>query len=185
MAVTYPPPRNAAAAPSVALARFEDVVALAGHHRDIQMKLALERDVRLVRFEQGQIEFSVMPGGSPQLAQTLDAPLAGMDRQPLDGGGLKRARCTEPQGAGGRQGALGFIRRARRTFGRKACSLLFRAPRSSRSRAAASATVAGDDMMKSLLTTASLWKTSFEQASFACSQFVASKGKQQCPTSWV
>ena len=64
-------PRNAAAAPSVALARFEDVVALAGHHRDIQMKLALERDVRLVRFEQGQIEFSVMPGGSPQLAQTL------------------------------------------------------------------------------------------------------------------
>ena len=64
-------PRNAAAAPSVALARFEDVVALAAHHRDIQMKLALERDVRLVRFEQGQIEFSVMPGGSPQLAQTL------------------------------------------------------------------------------------------------------------------
>jgi DNA polymerase-3 subunit gamma/tau len=47
------------------------VVALAGHHRDIQMKLALERDVRLVRFEQGQIEFSVLPGGSPQLAQTL------------------------------------------------------------------------------------------------------------------
>ncbi|HUZ91325.1 MAG TPA: DNA polymerase III subunit gamma/tau [Methylocella sp.] len=64
-------PRNAAAAPSVALARFDDVVALASHHRDIQMKLALERDVRLVRFEQGQIEFSVMPGGSPQLAQTL------------------------------------------------------------------------------------------------------------------
>jgi DNA polymerase-3 subunit gamma/tau len=64
-------PRNAAAAPSVSLARFEDVVALAGQHRDIQLKLALERDVRLVRFEQGQIEFSVLPGTSPQLAQTL------------------------------------------------------------------------------------------------------------------
>jgi DNA polymerase III subunit gamma/tau len=70
-AAVLPAPRTEAAAPSVVLARFEDVVALAGHHRDIQMKLALEHDVRLVRFEQGQIEFSVMPGGSPQLAQTL------------------------------------------------------------------------------------------------------------------
>jgi DNA polymerase-3 subunit gamma/tau len=47
------------------------VVALAGRHRDIQMKLALERDVRLVRFEQGRIEFSTAPGASPRLAQTL------------------------------------------------------------------------------------------------------------------
>ena len=46
-------------------------MALAGQHRDIQMKLALERDVRLVRFEQGQIEFSLSSGASPQLAQTL------------------------------------------------------------------------------------------------------------------
>jgi DNA polymerase III subunit gamma/tau len=60
-----------AAGPSIALARFEDVVALAGRHRDIQMKLALERDVRLVRFEQGHIEFSIAPSASPQLAQTL------------------------------------------------------------------------------------------------------------------
>jgi DNA polymerase III subunit gamma/tau len=64
-------PHQETTAPSFALARFEDVVALAGHHRDIQMKLALERDVRLVRFEQGQIEFSMAPGGSPHLAQTL------------------------------------------------------------------------------------------------------------------
>ena len=60
-----------AAGPSIALARFEDVVSLAGRHRDIQMKLALERDVRLVRFERGRIEFSTSPGASPQLAQTL------------------------------------------------------------------------------------------------------------------
>ncbi len=66
-----PTPRENAAAPSMALSRFEDVVALAARHRDIQMKLALERDVRLVRFEQGRIEFSTAPGVSPQLAQTL------------------------------------------------------------------------------------------------------------------
>jgi DNA-binding YbaB/EbfC family protein len=33
-------------------------------------------------------------------------------------------------------------------------------------------------MMKSALTTAFILKTSFEQASFACSQFVATKGKE-------
>ena len=64
-------PQPEAAGPAIALARFEDVVALAGRHRDIQMKLALERDVRLVRFEPGRIEFSTAPGASPQLAQTL------------------------------------------------------------------------------------------------------------------
>jgi DNA polymerase-3 subunit gamma/tau len=64
-------PQPEAAGPSIAVTRFEDVVALAGRHRDIQMKLALERDVRLVRFEPGRIEFSTAPGASPQLAQTL------------------------------------------------------------------------------------------------------------------
>jgi DNA polymerase III subunit gamma/tau len=64
-------PQQDAPKPSISLAGFEDVVALAGRHRDIQLKLALERDVRLVCFEQGRIEFSVVPGASPQLAQTL------------------------------------------------------------------------------------------------------------------
>ena len=57
--------------PSTRLSTFEDVVALAGLHRDIQLKLALERDVRLVRFEDGAIEFSPAPGASAQLAQVL------------------------------------------------------------------------------------------------------------------
>ncbi|HUI20213.1 MAG TPA: DNA polymerase III subunit gamma/tau [Methylocella sp.] len=70
-AAVAPALRVESSAPPLALNRFEDVVALAGQHRDIQMKLALERDVRLVRFEQGQIEFSAAPGASPQLAQTL------------------------------------------------------------------------------------------------------------------
>ncbi|WOJ89812.1 DNA polymerase III subunit gamma/tau [Methylocapsa polymorpha] len=64
-------PRQSEAPPVTRIARFEDVVALAGRNRDIQLKLALERDVRLVRFEDGAIEFSLAPGASPQLAQNL------------------------------------------------------------------------------------------------------------------
>ena len=55
----------------VEFARFEDLVTFAQANRDIQLKIALERDVRLVRFERGSIEFSLTPGASPQLAQTL------------------------------------------------------------------------------------------------------------------
>ena len=60
-----------APAARVELPRFEDVVTLAQANRDIQLKIALERDVRLVRFERGSIEFSLVPGASPQIAQTL------------------------------------------------------------------------------------------------------------------
>jgi DNA polymerase III subunit gamma/tau len=69
-AAALAPPRGAADH-SIRLARFEDVVALAAQHRDIQLKLALERDVRLVRFEDGAIEFATTPGAPAQLAQTL------------------------------------------------------------------------------------------------------------------
>jgi DNA polymerase-3 subunit gamma/tau len=62
---------SSAAVPGPRLARLEEVVALASQHRDIQLKIALERDVRLIRFEHGRIEFSLAPGGSPQLASML------------------------------------------------------------------------------------------------------------------
>jgi DNA polymerase-3 subunit gamma/tau len=64
---------TAKAAPDAAirLGRFEDIVALCAEKRDIQLKTALERDVHLVRFEEGSIEFSAAQGASPQLAQTL------------------------------------------------------------------------------------------------------------------
>ncbi len=58
-------------APEMRLSSFEEVVALAAKHRDIQLKMALERDVRIVRFEDGSIEMSPSQGASPQLAQTL------------------------------------------------------------------------------------------------------------------
>ncbi len=57
--------------PQLRLARFEDVVALAAAQRDIQLKVALEHDVRLVRFEEGSIEFALSPGASAQIAQQL------------------------------------------------------------------------------------------------------------------
>ncbi|MBV9636090.1 MAG: DNA polymerase III subunit gamma/tau [Methylobacteriaceae bacterium] len=60
-----------AGVPKMRLASFEDVVALAHGRRDPMLKMALERDVRLVRFEEGRIEFALAPGTSPLLAQTL------------------------------------------------------------------------------------------------------------------
>ena len=57
--------------PTARLVRFEDVVALARARRDIKLVQALERDVRLERFEQGSIAFSLVEGASPVLAQTL------------------------------------------------------------------------------------------------------------------
>ncbi len=61
-------PQTAARA---AFARLEDVIARAAAERDIQLKIMLERDVRLVRFEQGRVEFSLAPGGSTHLPQVL------------------------------------------------------------------------------------------------------------------
>jgi DNA polymerase-3 subunit gamma/tau len=65
------PVARSVAAPNVGIETFEALVALAAQNRDIQMKTALERDVRLVRFEKGSIEFALAPGASPALAQTL------------------------------------------------------------------------------------------------------------------
>jgi DNA polymerase-3 subunit gamma/tau len=69
LAVARPEPGDTE--PRIRLARFEDVVALAQSKRDIQLKIALESDVRLVRFEEGSIEFSLVPGASPQLVPAL------------------------------------------------------------------------------------------------------------------
>jgi DNA polymerase-3 subunit gamma/tau len=57
------------------LRHFEDVVAHAGERRAIGLKDALERDVRLVRFEEGQIEFALAEGGSRTLAGDLSRAL--------------------------------------------------------------------------------------------------------------
>ncbi len=66
---------TASAEPRVRVRAFEDVVTLAAANRDIQLKIALEQDVRLVRFEEQSIEFSLVAGASPQVAQTLQRRL--------------------------------------------------------------------------------------------------------------
>jgi len=65
------PQSSEAAAPRMRIESFEALVALAGEKRDIQLKAALERDVHLVRFEDGSLEFSLEPGASVQLASNL------------------------------------------------------------------------------------------------------------------
>ncbi len=57
--------------PAVRLGRLEDIVALCAEKRDIQLKTALERDVHLVRFDEGSIEFSLAPGAAQSLPQVL------------------------------------------------------------------------------------------------------------------
>jgi DNA polymerase III subunit gamma/tau len=70
-----PPPPSLAAAVAPRLVRFEDVIALARSKRDIQLVQSLERDVRLARFEQGSIAFTLVDGAEPGLAQTLSRRL--------------------------------------------------------------------------------------------------------------
>jgi DNA polymerase-3 subunit gamma/tau len=65
-----------AAEPVIALARFEDLIALAVEKRDLTIKAALERDVRLVRFEDGQLEISVLPSAPKTLVGDLSRKLA-------------------------------------------------------------------------------------------------------------
>ncbi len=63
--------QNAPAPKGAALANFEALLALAEEKRDIRLKIALESEVRLVRFEPGRIEFELAPGGARELASVL------------------------------------------------------------------------------------------------------------------
>jgi DNA polymerase-3 subunit gamma/tau len=60
-----PAPAPAASAPARALQSFADLVALAGEKRDLAIKSALERDVRLVRFEDSRLEIG-LEGSAPK-----------------------------------------------------------------------------------------------------------------------
>jgi DNA polymerase III subunit gamma/tau len=61
---------------AVALQSFEELVALAAEKRDLALKSALERDVRLVRFEDGRLEFSLEPSAQKSLTGELSKKLA-------------------------------------------------------------------------------------------------------------
>ena len=62
---------RAEAAPGVVIASLADMVAMADRSRDIQLKIALERDIRPILIEDGRLEFSLVDGASPELAQIL------------------------------------------------------------------------------------------------------------------
>jgi len=55
----------------IAVGRFADLIALAAEKRDLPVKTALERDVRLVRFENGRLEIGLEPRASKTLVNDL------------------------------------------------------------------------------------------------------------------
>jgi DNA polymerase III subunit gamma/tau len=57
------------------LESLPDLVALARTKRDVQLVNAIERELRIGRFEPGRMEFSLADGASPALAQTLTRKL--------------------------------------------------------------------------------------------------------------
>jgi DNA polymerase-3 subunit gamma/tau len=65
------------AAPAIRIGDFEELVKLATDKRDLQIKAALERDVRLVRCEDGKLEIALEPGASHSLVNELSAKISG------------------------------------------------------------------------------------------------------------
>ena len=65
----------AAAAPTLAIGSFEALIALAAEKRDITVKMALERDVRLVRCEDGQLEIALEASAPKTLVHDLQRKL--------------------------------------------------------------------------------------------------------------
>src|SRR5712691_3358736 len=62
--------------PALAIGRFEDLIALAAQKRDLGVKLALERDVRLVRCEDGRLEIALEQSAAKTLANDLGRKLS-------------------------------------------------------------------------------------------------------------
>jgi len=58
-----------------AVKSFEDLIELAAEKRDLATKSALERDVRLVRFEDGRLELALEPSARKTLVGELSKKL--------------------------------------------------------------------------------------------------------------
>jgi DNA polymerase-3 subunit gamma/tau len=61
--------------PPLALGRFADLIALAAQKRDLGVKAALERDMRLVRCEDGRLEIALQPSAARTLVNDLSRKL--------------------------------------------------------------------------------------------------------------
>src|SRR5262249_30682248 len=64
-------PDAAPSPPALVIGRVEELIALAATKRDIGVKLALERDVRLVRCEDGRLEIRLEPSAAKTLVNDL------------------------------------------------------------------------------------------------------------------
>ena len=71
-----PTAQAAPAQPTLALNSFAEIVALAAEKRDIGSKLALERDVRLVHCEDGQLEIALEPSAAKGFVHDLQRKLS-------------------------------------------------------------------------------------------------------------
>ncbi|MBI3703848.1 MAG: DNA polymerase III subunit gamma/tau [Rhizobiales bacterium] len=69
------PVAEAPQAPTLSIGSFAELVALAADKRDINMKMALERDVRLVRCEDGQLEIAMEASAPKTLVHDLQRKL--------------------------------------------------------------------------------------------------------------
>ena len=67
----------AVVAPTRSVGSFEELIALAVEKRDIAAKMALERDVRLVRCEDGQLEIALEASAPKTLVHDLQRKLTG------------------------------------------------------------------------------------------------------------
>jgi len=67
-----------AATQSPAFTRFSDLIAFVGERRDLQLKAVLERDIRLVRFEDGRLEIALEPSASRAVIGDLGRRLAAL-----------------------------------------------------------------------------------------------------------
>jgi len=65
-----------ATAPTVSIATFPGLIALTNEKRDILMKSALERDVRLVRMEDGKLEIALEPSARKTLVNDLSRKIS-------------------------------------------------------------------------------------------------------------
>jgi DNA polymerase-3 subunit gamma/tau len=68
-------PRAAAQTPALAINNFNELIALAAEKRDIAIKAALERDVRLVRCEDGKLELALEKSAPRTLINDLSRKL--------------------------------------------------------------------------------------------------------------
>ena len=69
------PVASADVAPTLSIGSFEQLIALAAEKRDIPVKMALERDVRLVRCEDGQLEIALEPTAPKTFVHDLQRKL--------------------------------------------------------------------------------------------------------------